>query len=131
MIGLTLRQAQCLDAIKAHIAAHWIAPSYRELQAALGLASLSGVHRLLAGLEERGHIRRRLRRRPRAIEVVDQQARTSMTTQERAVIEAAVELAMWREACHYGPGREQLHKAERDLDRAVSDLHAEHDGRWS
>jgi len=53
-----------------------------------------------------------------------------MTEEEQAVIEAAVEWAMWRIGVHYGPGGKQLKQAERDLDIAVADLHAQHDGQW-
>lgn len=65
---LTQAQARCLDFITSEIEARGAAPSVRELQAHLGLASTNNVHRLLRCLEERGAIRR-LRHRARAIEV--------------------------------------------------------------
>lgn len=46
-----------------------VSPSFREMASHLGLASVSGVHRLVCSLEERGFIRR-LRDRARAIEVL-------------------------------------------------------------
>ena len=55
-MGLTRRQADCLAAIKAHIAERGISPSYHEIAAALGVRSLSTVNRLLRALKQRGHI---------------------------------------------------------------------------
>lgn len=56
MHGLTERQFHLLTFIKAHINVCGFAPSYVEMKDALGLASTSGVHRLVSGLEERGHL---------------------------------------------------------------------------
>jgi hypothetical protein len=53
-----------------------------------------------------------------------------MTDLEQAVIEAAIEWAMWREGAHYGPAGEHVLRAEHDLETAVGALHAEHDGNW-
>lgn len=58
MIGLTKKQAACLDAVRAHHAATGAMPSVEELRAALGLKSKSGVARLLGRLEQRGAIKR-------------------------------------------------------------------------
>ena len=44
-------------------------PSFDEMRDALGLASKSGIHRLVSGLEERGYIRR-LANRARAIDIL-------------------------------------------------------------
>lgn len=46
-----------------------VGPSFVEMRDAIGLESVSGISRLLDGLEERGHIRR-LHNRARAIEVI-------------------------------------------------------------
>ena len=46
-----------------------VSPSFDEMQAAMGLASKSGIHRLLTSLEERGMIRR-IKSHARAIEIV-------------------------------------------------------------
>jgi len=46
-----------------------ITPSFDEMKQAVGLASKSGIHRLVSALEERGYIRR-LPNRARAIEVI-------------------------------------------------------------
>lgn len=46
-----------------------VTPSFDEMKDAIGLASKSGVHRLVSALEERGYIRR-LPNKARAIEVI-------------------------------------------------------------
>jgi SOS-response transcriptional repressor LexA len=56
--------------IEQSIAESGSAPSYDEIGKAIGLASKSGVHRLVTGLEDRGMIRR-IPGRARAIEIVD------------------------------------------------------------
>lgn len=58
MMGLTKRQKDCLDYIDARWQETGIPPSYREIASHLGLASVSGVHRLITALEERGCIER-------------------------------------------------------------------------
>lgn len=74
-VSLTPQQAVLLDFIQRYQADHnGVSPVFVEMQAALGHASKSGVHRLLEGLEERGAIRR-LKQRARAIEIVDDRAR--------------------------------------------------------
>jgi repressor LexA len=55
MMGLTRRQRELL----AYLRTREIAPSFVEMKDALGLTSKSGVHRLLAALQERGYIVRR------------------------------------------------------------------------
>ncbi|ETR79316.1 hypothetical protein X566_01395 [Afipia sp. P52-10] len=55
--GLTPRQQECLDAIKAHIATHRCAPTRGELADALGLRSKGHVNLMLASLEARGWIK--------------------------------------------------------------------------
>ena len=55
--SLMPKQAALLAYIKRHMAeSGGIAPSYDEMLAATGQLSKSGIHRLLKGLEERGHI---------------------------------------------------------------------------
>ncbi len=49
-----------------------VAPSFEEMMQNMGLASKSGVHRLVTALEERGFVRR-LPNRARAIVCVDQE----------------------------------------------------------
>jgi SOS-response transcriptional repressor LexA len=69
-MGLTVDQARCLGVIERGLAEGGVCPSYDEIAAALGLASKSGVKRLIDGLEARGRIRC-LPFKPRAIEVLD------------------------------------------------------------
>lgn len=66
---LTPRQKELLDYIRAYIDELGYSPSFDEMKAAVGLKSKSGIHRLLAALEERGFIRK-LPHRARAIELV-------------------------------------------------------------
>lgn len=70
MMGLTQRQQECLDFIKATIAARDYPPTYDEIAKSLDLHSRSGVQRIVMGLESRGLIRR-IPGKARAIEVVD------------------------------------------------------------
>jgi DNA-binding MarR family transcriptional regulator len=67
--GLTTKQAECLKAIADHQAQHGVSPSFEELATALGLASRSGVLRLLMALEKRGRILRPANR-SRAITII-------------------------------------------------------------
>jgi len=53
---MTPRQKQCLDFIARHIGERGTSPSYREIAAALGLASTSSVSRLVVALIDRGHL---------------------------------------------------------------------------
>jgi len=66
---LTRKQNELLNYIELVIATDGTSPSFEEMKEALGLKSKSGVHRLIAALEERGFIRR-LKHRARALEVV-------------------------------------------------------------
>ena len=66
---LTRKQSELLSFLTSHMDTHDVPPSFDEMRDALGLASKSGVHRLITGLEERGFIRR-LANRARAIEVL-------------------------------------------------------------
>src|SRR6056300_393995 len=66
---LTQKQSELLAFLTSHMETHDVPPSFDEMRDALGLASKSGIHRLVSGLEERGYIRR-LPNRARAIEVL-------------------------------------------------------------
>ena len=66
---LTRKQKELLDYLTAHAEKSEVSPSFDEMRDALGLASKSGIHRLVTGLEERGYIRR-LANRARAIEIL-------------------------------------------------------------
>lgn len=66
---LTEKQKDLLLLIDKKIKATGVPPSYDEMKDALGLASKSGIHRLITALEERGFIRR-LPNKARALEVL-------------------------------------------------------------
>jgi repressor LexA len=66
---LTRKQNELLEFLVQHAEEHDVPPSFDEMRDALGLASKSGIHRLVSGLEERGYIRR-LANRARAIEIL-------------------------------------------------------------
>ena len=66
--GLTQQQNNLLRLLCAFEEAGEPTPTYDEMRASLGLASKSGIHRLLDALEERGFISR-LPNRARAITV--------------------------------------------------------------
>lgn len=57
-MNLTARQLETLDFIKSYIERNRIAPSFEEIADHLGLKSKSGVHRIIAALEQRGRIRK-------------------------------------------------------------------------
>ena len=84
---LTLKQSELLTYLSDHMQQHDVPPSFDEMRDALGLASKSGVHRLVSGLEERGYIRR-LANRARAIEILK-----PVTAATGGVITRAVETA--------------------------------------
>lgn len=66
---LTRQQQKLLLLIKDRLDDGGVPPSFDEMKEALGLASKSGIHRLIMSLEERGFIRR-LPHRARALEVI-------------------------------------------------------------
>ena len=66
---LTIKQRALLNFLEEFQNKYKASPSYDEMRQALGLASKSGIHRLISGLEERGFIRR-LINRARAIEII-------------------------------------------------------------
>jgi repressor LexA len=66
---LTRKQHELLMYIHRHLERTGVSPSFDEMKEALDLASKSGIHRLITGLEERGFIRR-LPHRARALEVL-------------------------------------------------------------
>lgn len=72
--GLTPRQYDCLQFIKRYISAHGATPSYDEIAAGLNIAAKSGVHRLVIGLAERGHVWRIPHKR-RSARVIDPEGR--------------------------------------------------------
>lgn len=76
---LTQKQRTLLYLIDRKIQAVGVPPSYDEMKDALGLASKSGIHRLITALEERGFIRR-LPNKARAIEVIRHPQAKAMPT---------------------------------------------------
>ncbi len=66
---LTIKQRELLNFLQDYEHKHRASPSFDEMRQAIGLASKSGIHRLISGLEERGFIRR-LANRARAIEII-------------------------------------------------------------
>jgi repressor LexA len=82
---LTRKQHELLMFIHERIKESGVSPSFDEMKDALGLASKSGIHRLITALEERGFIRR-LAHRARALEVIKlpSQATTAAPPKGRA-----------------------------------------------
>lgn len=66
---LTQKQKDLLLLIDKRIKSDGVPPSYDEMKDQIGLASKSGIHRLITALEERGFIRR-LANKARALEVL-------------------------------------------------------------
>jgi repressor LexA len=71
---LTERQRQIFDFLTSYVDQHGYPPTVREIGEAVGLASPSTVHAHLANLERAGLIKRDPTK-PRALELVDRQAR--------------------------------------------------------
>lgn len=66
---LTRKQHELLLFIHQRLKESGVPPSFDEMKEALGLASKSGIHRLITALEERGFLRR-MPNRARALEVI-------------------------------------------------------------
>lgn len=62
LMGTTSKQKEFMDFLVRYIAEHHISPSYDEIKDGLGLASKSGIHRLVMSLLERGAITQRASR---------------------------------------------------------------------
>ena len=88
---LTIKQRELLNFLEAYENKYEASPSFDEMRGALGLASKSGIHRLISGLEERGFITR-LTNRARAIKVIRNESKlkqVSLNTQsETNIVEA-------------------------------------------
>ena len=65
--GLTKKQKELLDFLREQEGE--VSPSFDEMREALGLASKSGIHRLVKGLEDRGYVSR-IPNRKRTIRLV-------------------------------------------------------------
>lgn len=57
-VGMTSQQRATLQFLRSYHEANGVFPSFDEIRIGLGLASKSGVARLIEALEKRGHIRR-------------------------------------------------------------------------
>ena len=89
MIGLTSQQAALLSYIERYHAEHeGVSPSYEEMAEALGLASKSGVHRILTALKSKGRIRS-LYGRARSLEVLHEASTLSLYSTEALRAEIA------------------------------------------
>lgn len=69
MNALTAKQRELLRYIRIHQENSGVTPSFEGMKEALALKSKSGVHRMIAALEERGFIRR-IPNRARCIEII-------------------------------------------------------------
>ena len=67
--SLLPKQKRCMLSIQKYIDEHGVAPSYDELAVLNGLASKSGIYRLINGLVERGYIGK-LNNRVRSIYII-------------------------------------------------------------
>ena len=90
---LTQKQSELLAFLTSHMDTHDVPPSFDEMRDALGLASKSGIHRLVSGLEERGYIRR-LANRARAIEILRPTATKNAFTRAVSVAVEQVKLPL-------------------------------------
>lgn len=66
---LTRKQLDLFEFIDSYMQKHKVAPSYTEMQTALGYKSKSRISRLMGNLVERGFVRR-IPFRARAIEII-------------------------------------------------------------
>ena len=66
---LTKKQKNLLLFINKKLRSSGVSPSYEEMKQSLNLKSISGIHRLISALEERGFIKR-LAHKARALEVI-------------------------------------------------------------
>lgn len=70
MQGLTDRQAECLDVVRANLQRRGYPPTLREIGIAMGISSTNGVNDHLRALERKGYVRR-ADMKSRAIRLVD------------------------------------------------------------
>jgi repressor LexA len=77
-LNLTKRQQEIFDFVKRHVSEHGYPPTVRDIGKAIGLTSSSTVHAHLGNLERLGLLRRDPTK-PRAIEVLVDKARQTIT----------------------------------------------------
>lgn len=83
MMSMTPKQSQLLAYLRSYIDEKGCGPSVDEMRVHCGLASKSGVIRLLDALVERGLIRR-MKHRQRAVELIEPLDQINKTDRERA-----------------------------------------------
>ena len=72
-LGVTMKQHLVLEFVKKYCAEKGYSPSYQEIGDAVGIASKSGVKRMIDALVERGHLEL-MPRRARSLAVVGKAA---------------------------------------------------------
>ncbi|MBV9403748.1 MAG: hypothetical protein JO211_00280, partial [Acidobacteriaceae bacterium] len=72
-MALTRRQKEVMDFLSSFIERHGYSPSYEEIAAGLGLASLATVHKHVQALEAKQYVRRSYNH-SRSLEVGDRYA---------------------------------------------------------
>ena len=119
---LTRKQNELLNYIGNHMEKYEVPPSFDEMRNALGLASKSGIHRLVSGLEERGYIRR-LANRARAIEILKPIHNSSIMVRAVETHKSRHTATSWTH-CGWHPDRSV--KRPNKSDRTSS----KHGGQW-
>jgi repressor LexA len=72
-LGVTMKQHLVLEFVKKYCNEKGYSPSYQEIGDAIGIASKSGVKRMIDALVERGHLEL-LPRRARSLAVIEKAA---------------------------------------------------------
>lgn len=89
MMSLTPRQSEALAIIR-EFNTRGSAPSFDEIRTRLGLASKSGVNRLINGLVERGAVRR-MKHRARALEAVEADPLANRSTSDLLAMRSRID----------------------------------------
>lgn len=82
MSGITPAMRECLDAI-LDMTVDGVPPTYLMLQDRLGIASKSGVHRMIRSLEERGLVNR-LPGKARSLAVIERRGSNDLGSESTA-----------------------------------------------
>jgi repressor LexA len=72
-LGVTMKQHLVLEFVKKYCAEKGYSPSYQEIGESVGIASKSGVKRMIDALVDRGHLEL-LPRRARSLAVIEKAA---------------------------------------------------------
>ena len=73
---LTPKQYKLFSFIEKNIQIYGVSPSFEEMKTFMGLKSKSGIHRMIAGLEEKGYVRH-LPNQARALEIISRKGNLS------------------------------------------------------